>query len=391
MLSMTPIRPKAPRKPRPTLQVEQAAVAKPAALQPQAPAQPPSAPREAAPKAPAAPTAAPAPVSAAPKPVADAAGTPMVKGSAAPSGTATGFANIGVTGSGTDRAERYGDQQRAVGTTFGPGGNVGGFRPTGERLSGVDTSNVDAAADLARGAAPVVEEVNARPEAPMSNDEFDAQVRRMLSDLLSGKGMNVDTAEEEALIKQLMQDQIGQGLVEQRARMGRAGFGASGALAAMEGDVQRQAAQRATQETLATRRQAEQDAIERALNAVGIDVTKRREGREAAFDEEFLNALKSALGMEVLPEEPPDAAGAAANAVLDAANASILNQGVETETPSLPSAGAGAQPGYESPGTAGNPIPVSSPPPGSQRQGETDAGEPLYWSEETRRYYVVRG
>lgn len=131
-----------------------------------------------------------------------------------------------------------------------------------------------------------------------SNDEFDANVRKLLADLVAGRGMETNTAEEEALVKQLMQDQIGEGLVEQRARMGRAGFGASGALAAMEGDIQRKAAQGATQETLAIRRQAEQDAIERAMNAIGIDVTKRREGREAAFDEQFLAALQSALAQE---------------------------------------------------------------------------------------------
>lgn len=160
--------------------------------------------------------------------------------------------------------------------------------------------------------------VTTSPEGrPQANDAFDAQVRQLLSDLVSGKGMNVDTAEEEALIKQLMQDQIGQGLVEQRARMGRAGFGASGALAAMEGDVQRQAAQRATQETLATRRQAEQDAIERALSAVGVDVSKRKEGREAEFDEQFLAALQSAMGQENPEEAGGDAAGDFAKDVED--------------------------------------------------------------------------
>jgi hypothetical protein len=137
------------------------------------------------------------------------------------------------------------------------------------------------------------------PEAPPPSDaEFDTQVRQMMADLLAGKGMDVSTAEEEALIRELMQDRLGAGLVEQRAKMGRAGFGASGALAAMEGDIRRQAGQQATQETLAIRRQAEQEAIDNALRAIGVDVEKRREGRAASFDEEFLNALKSYLGQE---------------------------------------------------------------------------------------------
>jgi hypothetical protein len=196
---------------------------------------------------------------------------------------ATGFANINVTGPG----ERG---------TLSPGG----FDPRSGLLD-VDAVSAGRFEEAAPPPPPPPEPATS-PLPPPSDEQFDQQIRQMLADLVSGKGMNVDTAEEEALIKQFMQDQIGQGLVEQRARMGRAGFGASGALAAMEGDVQRQAAQRATQETLATRRQAEQDAIERALNAVDIDVTKRKEGREAAFDEEFLNALKSAMGQEVTPE-----------------------------------------------------------------------------------------
>lgn len=201
------------------------------------------------------------------------------------------------------------------------------------------------------------------PEAPPPSDaEFDTQVRQMMADLLAGKGMDVNTAEEEALIRELMQDRLGAGLVEQRARMGRAGFGASGALAAMEGDVRRQAGQQATQETLALRRQAEQEAIDNALRAIGVDVEKRREGRQAAFDQEFLSALRSYLGQEDTgaPVAAPDATTAAASAMLDVANPAIFNQGVETEKPELASSGRGDE-GMSS----RNPIIVSSPPAGA--------------------------
>lgn len=150
------------------------------------------------------------------------------------------------------------------------------------------------------------------PEEPATNEELDKQIRSLMEDLVAGRGMDVSTAEEEALIRELMQDRLGQGLVEQRARMGRAGFGASGALAAMEGDIRRQAGQQATQETLALRRQAEEDAIRNALEAVGVDIRSREEGRRAVFDEEFLNALKSSLGMDTgeggdsgRPQTPP--------------------------------------------------------------------------------------
>ena len=147
------------------------------------------------------------------------------------------------------------------------------------------------------GGKPDVKDLSSTNQPPPPSS-FEEKVSQLLEQLVSGKGMNVDTSEEEALIRELMQDRTGQALVEQRARMGRAGFGASGALAAMEGDVRRQAAQQATQETLAMRRQAEQEAIDNALRSIGVDVSKRREARSERFDEEFMNALKSALGME---------------------------------------------------------------------------------------------
>lgn len=179
----------------------------------------------------------------------------------------------------------------ASGPTIGPKVDMGGAANLAESLSGQQIQDNRSALQKA------VDAKKAAEEASPSN-ALDQQIQSLLSDIVAGNGMNVDTSEEEALIRQLMQDQIGQGLVEQRARMGRAGFGASGALAAMEGDVRRQAGQQATQETLALRRQAEQEAIQNALNAIGVDVTKRKEGRQEVFDQELLNALKSSLGQE---------------------------------------------------------------------------------------------
>lgn len=166
-------------------------------------------------------------------------------------------------------------------------------------------------------------------EATTTNTEFDTQVRQLMADLLAGRGMDVSTAEEEALIRELMQDKVGQGLVEQRARMGRAGFGASGALAAMEGDVRRQAGQQATQETLAIRRQAEQEAINNALRAVGVDVEKRAEARQQMFDEEFLSALRSAMGQE-------DTSGGGGGP-LEAAGEKIREKGLVEAVPEMAS------------------------------------------------------
>ena len=200
--------------------------------------------------------------------------------------------------------------------------------------------------------------------------------------------MDVNTAEEEALIRELMQDRLGQGLVEQRAKMGRAGFGASGALAAMEGDVRRQAGQQATQETLALRRQAEQEAIRNALQAVGVDIGVRGEARKAAFDEEFLNALKASLGIDTGEGEGGGGAGGipgfSPSAVLDVANSTILNQGVETKTPSLAASGQG-EPGMES----NNPIITEAAPSGSRLiQDSPNVGGKLYLGPDGL-YYLV--
>lgn len=175
----------------------------------------------------------------------------------------------------------------AVGPNVGLGGSAGLAEGLAGKTVQDDRSALQKAIDAKNAA-----------EASTPSNALDQQIQSLINDLVSGKGMNVDTSEEEALIRQLMQDQIGQGLVEKRARMGRAGFGASGALAAMEGDVRRQAGQQATQETLALRRQAEQEAIQNALNAIGVDVTKRKEGRQEVFDQELLNVLKSSLGQE---------------------------------------------------------------------------------------------
>lgn len=218
-------------------------------------------------------------------------------------------------------------------------------------------------------------------EEPLGNEELDRQIRSMIGDLVSGRGMDVDTGEEEALIRELMQDRLGAGLVEQRARMGRAGFGASGALAAMEGDIRRQAGQQATQETLALRRQAEQEAIRNALESVGVDVSKRREARQEVFDEEFLNALKAALGMEV-PLEGGGGGG----------DTSWLTTGWGDSGTLATSGDAPRGRPENAPGGLYNPIPVNAAPQGATAAGQNQQGQTIYLAQEGDElvYYVVR-
>lgn len=321
-LSLSPMAPKKPVKKKPvTLQMEQQNVAKPVALQP-TPAAPtpaaPTPPRETMPaaKPPIKPPATLSIGGALPKPQPTPTGaggaTGMVGGfgaspppdggygSGGPSwsgswsgqagGGGSGGANIPVTGPGT----RGDADQDGIPDNQEEGYNpFAGWTPT--LPPGWKASEVAAWSDATGGK---IAPPAGAPDEPASNEELNAQIRSLMEDLVSGRGMDVNTAEEEALIRELMQDRLGQGLVEQRAKMGRAGFGASGALAAMEGDVRRQAGQQATQETLALRRQAEQEAIRNALQAVGVDIDVRGEARKAAFDEEFLNALKSSLGLD---------------------------------------------------------------------------------------------
>lgn len=152
------------------------------------------------------------------------------------------------------------------------------------------------------GGKPGVKDLSSTNQPPPPSS-FEEKVSQLLEQLVSGKGMNVDTSEEEALIRELMQDRTGQALVEQRARMGRAGFGASGALAAMEGDVRRQAAQQAAQETLGLRRSAQQEAIDNALRAAGVNINEKRAGFEETLNQAFLDALQSQKEANA-PQEP---------------------------------------------------------------------------------------
>lgn len=251
---------------------------------------------------------------------------------------AGGFANIPVSGSGEARRNTRILEDRLAGggeAIVNPYDQYAGGAPPPSGESGrTEVYTGPGGEDI--------EEPEMEVGAPsaMSNEAYDEQVRLLMQDLLRGEGMDVNTAEEEALIRELMQDRLGQGLVEQRARMGRAGFGSSGALAAIEGDVRRQAGQQAAQETLALRRQAEKEAIENALRSIGVDIDKRAEARQQMFDEEYLNVLRASLGME-----PPAAEGGAglpvpdtadlAQGAADLANRAIFNQGVEMETPQL--------------------------------------------------------
>jgi hypothetical protein len=106
----------------------------------------------------------------------------------------------------------------------------------------------------------------------------------------------IDTAAHEALIRELGQEHVGQGLLNARARMGAAGFGSSGALYGLEGDVRRQAARDVAEQILGVRDREEQQAFERAEAAAGMDIRQREAANRAALLQAQLDALAALLG-----------------------------------------------------------------------------------------------
>lgn len=115
-------------------------------------------------------------------------------------------------------------------------------------------------------------------ESPNSTDEAANQA---IMDLLTGGPR--DTAEDEALIRELMQHQAGAGQADLNARLGAAGFGTSGALGAMTSDLRQAAARKAAEDIMGVRQTARDDAfrdlglgIEAEQRDRGLDITEQQ-------------------------------------------------------------------------------------------------------------------
>jgi hypothetical protein len=109
---------------------------------------------------------------------------------------------------------------------------------------------------------------------------------------------NVDTTEQEALIEQRIKEQLNMDLMNQRASAGASGFEASGSLIGMEGDIRRQAGTDAVEQILGARRDAEQDAFDRATGAAGMNLAERKQAYEEWKAQEQLDALNRWLDSE---------------------------------------------------------------------------------------------
>lgn len=119
---------------------------------------------------------------------------------------------------------------------------------------------------------------------------------RAIAELL-GQGP-MDTSEEERLITEMMEQRAGADALNAGARMGRMGFGQSGAGAALEGDLRRQAAREATEEILGTRRDARGEWLQRVNSGLGFGQGEERLAQDQFMNEELLKALQAELGID---------------------------------------------------------------------------------------------
>jgi hypothetical protein len=136
--------------------------------------------------------------------------------------------------------------------------------------------------------------------APTTTDDVDQMIRDFLSGQLRNAGQ-ANTAEEEALIQQQIERSMGQGLVNQRARAGRAGMGMSGALMAQEGDIRRAASMDALDQILGLRRSEEQRGIENAMGAISAETGMRSAAANDALRRMALEALQAEMGLDAGP------------------------------------------------------------------------------------------
>ena len=152
-------------------------------------------------------------------------------------------------------------------------------------------------------------EESAAGQAGDGNDAFDQAVADLLMEEVQSAG-KADTRAEEDLINTQMGDEIGGALVNQRASMGRSGFGASGAMAASEGDIQRTARQQGLEDVLGLRRTEDQRSRDNASKAIGSDIDMRKQSEDEFFNRAMLDTLNSALGVEgAVPGSKSDPGG----------------------------------------------------------------------------------
>ena len=214
--------------------------------------------------------------------------------------------------------------------------------------------------------------------AQSEQDKMDQEIRDFVRSRI-GAADKVDTTAEEALITRQMEGKLGEGLVDARARGGRAGFGMSGAQQAVEGDVRGAASRSALDQILGLRRGEEQRAIENATSAIGTEQGMRSAASADALRRMVLESLQAEAGLGGDEGGIADAVGGGVDAIAGAV-------GAETDKPATANAGGAKTPSLENGMDPANATPVSSPP-----SGATQTSTPGVWySATTRKYYKVQ-
>lgn len=158
---------------------------------------------------------------------------------------------------------------------------------------------------------PPMVDINTTPPPPPAQtadeqrDALDQQIRDFVSGRVSGAN-DVDTTEQEALIRDLVEGKTGQALVDQRARGGRAGFATSGAQQAIEGDIRKQAGQAASGDILDLRRTEQQRAFDNATKAIETESGMRSAASDDALRRMYLEALQKQSDLETPPTSTTD-------------------------------------------------------------------------------------
>jgi hypothetical protein len=216
------------------------------------------------------------------------------------------------------------------------------------------------------------------PSAQSEQDRMDQEIRDFVRSRIGAAG-KVDTTEEEALITRQMEGKLGEGLVDARARGGRAGFGMSGAQQAVEGDVRGAASRSALDQILGLRRGEEQRAIENATSAIGTEQGMRSAASADALRRMVLESLQAEAGLGGDEGGIADAVGGGVDAIAGAV-------GAETDKPATANAGGAKTPSLENGMDPANAIPVSSPPSGAAQTSTPG----VWYSATTRKYYKVQ-
>lgn len=194
--------------------------------------------------------------------------TPIFGGGQSPGGA---FGGLGGFQAGGDYVPPPNVQQTPISSVGQLTGAMAGMQPIGGGITGLsDATPTDPVT------AAIIETI-ANGEMQSTQDPY-SSVESGTSDLLMKLLMEleggVDTSAEEALIAQLTDQRLGQAGVDMAAGFGGAGFG-GGAMAAAQGDLQRQAAMDEAQQILGVRSDARDSQLDRLKTALGFGLSER--------------------------------------------------------------------------------------------------------------------